>query len=659
LHVIRWPSPSPQSPWSETAALSRSPSRFIQIILTGLLLTALCAGAFAAPVDGGGEMQRMREALERNLAQGDYEMCRILIKEMMRFQPGNPVLHYNYACVATLEGDVEGAMASLEQATELGYDDVRTLESDEDLKPLRGTSAYKRIIVALVDKLLADAGAHVFRFTDGEWSNLGLLEDKASRRVIVLAMKFDDDGFHVRATGPAEVIRPASARGGELLVTLCVPDSLRSFDTRSAWRFGFGSHDGEPSGRILGLPGRPLHHRVVELAPEFHAGVDPDELTLEALIPWSYLAPYGLPADRLFGVNIGHTGPGRFNQLITDPGMANAQAAWHRFRPIRMSLGDDSTPRLVGRIRNAIVGDKLLAIELSTWSNRAGRAVLATDVTDPAGTSTVSAGGEGEEVEISPGLNVWTRGADLSAMPDGPYRLTATLTRDDGETLNWETGVLRYRGMWLSRTRDRTKPLTQLERASIEWRLGLVREEMIRRDLRTYPAPMATTIADVESLLARHAETGTILPAAGDITVICPSDDGLLLQVPLSLGPGWAQDDTAPLLVLLDAGGQNVAGVIEALSTRLKTTTAIIAAGPSLPAIRAGVWDSGTHAAAHTAVSWLHDRFPDRPLLLASLDDATDAEDLANAFPGAVAGTRFFTPDDDVVELLLEWLTVF
>ncbi len=656
MHVIRWPSPFLPTQRSETAALSRSSSRFISIFLAGLLLTALCAGAGAAPVGGGNDMQRMREALERNLAQGDYEMCRILIKEMMRFQPGNPVLHYNQACVATLEGDVGGAMTSLRQAVELGYDDVRTLESDEDLKPLRGTPAYKRLIVDLVDKLLADAGAHVFRFTDGEWSNLGLLEDKTSRRTIALAMKFDDDGFHVRATGPAEVIRPTTTRGGELLVTLSVPDSLRSFDTRSAWRFGFGSHDGHPAGRMLGLPGRPLHQRVVELAPAFHAGVAPDELTIAAHIPWSYLSPYGLPADRLFGVNIGHTGPGRFNQLIPDPGMANAQTPWHRFRPIRMSLRDDSTPRLSGRIRNAVVGDKILMIELSAWSDHAGRAVLTTDVTDPAGATTVSAGGEGEEVEIKPGLNVWKRGADLSAMPDGPYRLTATLTRDDGETLDWETGVLRFRGMWLSRTRDRTKPLSKQERASIEWRLGLVQEEMRRRDLRTYPAPMATTIADVESLLARHAETGTILPAAGDITVACPSDDGLLLQVPLALSPGWAQDGTAPLLVLLDAGGQNVAGIISALSARLKEATAAIAAGPSLPAVQAGVWDDGTRAAARTAVSWLRDRFPDRPLLFASLDDATDAVDLANAFPGAVTDTRFFTPDDDAVKQLMEWL---
>ncbi len=655
---IRWPLPSPLSPWSETAARFRLRFPFLTCLLTVLLLTGLGPIASAAPESGGNELQTMQEALERNRLQGDYEMCRILITEMLRFQPGNPVLHYNLACVAALEGDIEASMDALRSAIEKGYDDVRTLESDSDLKPLRKTIEYKRIIADQVDNLLADAGAHVFHFTDGTWNNLGLLEDALSDRAIMLEMMVDDVGFHVRATGPADVIRPTGTdgRGGDLLVTLTAPDSLRSFDTRSAWRFGFGSLDGEPSGRLLGLPGRPLHQPVNDLAPEFLVGPSPDELTIAAHIPWSYMAPYGPPADTLFGVNIGHTGPGRFSQLISDPAMADAQARWHRFRPIQTSLRDESAPRLAGRIPNAIVGNKSLEIELSFWSDRAGQAVLTTDVLDPNGQSTISEGGIGGDVDLQPGLNVWTRGADLSALPDGPYRLTAVLTSEGDTDSSWETDVLRFRGSWLERTRDRTKPLSLLERASIEWRLGLVREEMTRRDSRTYPAPMVTTIQDVESLLARHTETGTILPATGSMTVICPSDDGRLLQVILTLAAGWEQDESAPLLVLLDAGGSGAVRVVRSLSERMTEAPAAIAAAPSLPALRPGVWDEGTHAAARTALSWLHERFPRRPLLLVSLDDATDVTDLENTYPDAVTGTRYVTPDGYAVETVLRWL---
>jgi len=98
----------------------------------GLSITAV-----ATPPKGVSEMQRMREALARNLRDGDLEMARILIREMLRFEPANPLLHYNAACVASREGETDEAMASLLQAVDFGFDDVRTLDTDTDLSVLR------------------------------------------------------------------------------------------------------------------------------------------------------------------------------------------------------------------------------------------------------------------------------------------------------------------------------------------------------------------------------------------------------------------------------------------------------------------------------------------------------------------------------------------
>jgi len=624
----------------------------------GLSITAV-----ATPPKGVSEMQRMREALARNLRDGDLEMARILIREMLRFEPANPLLHYNAACVASREGETDEAMASLLQAVDFGFDDVRTLDTDTDLSVLRESTDYKRLVGDLVAGLLDEARREHVALVDGTWGGLGSLEDRASGAEIALAMMFDDNGFHVRATGPTAVMRPAGPdpRGGELLLTITAPDSTRSFDTRRAWRFGFGSSDGEPRGRLLGLPGRPLHQRVLELAPDFATGPAPETITLVAHVPWAYLAPYAVPADTLFGVNVGHTGPGRFTQLVRDPAMADAAAVWHRFRPVTVALNESSTLRLTARVANALVGARPLTIELAAWSSRDDTAVLTTDVTDIEGNSVVGAGDTTDEVALRPGLNTWTRYADLSSLPDGPYRLGAFLKPAGDRQLSWRTDVLRYSGVWLTRTHDRTKPLSHLERSSLDWRLELVAVALAGRDPRTYPAPLWTTIAEVEALLARHEQTDTILPAQGLLTVACPTEDGRLVQQALAFSPGWEKVEAGPVLVILDAGGRHAPDL---MTTLVDDTTAGmafaklggLAARPGLPAARTGVWDADTWSAARAALSWLRDRFPDRPLMLAVLDGSSSAAELEHEYAAAVREAVTIAPGGDTSGELLGWL---
>ncbi|MBU0740715.1 hypothetical protein KJ554_00025, partial [bacterium] len=621
------------------------------------------AAAGAAPPPGAGEKQRLREAFERNMREGDLEMARTLIGEMLRFEPANPLLHYNAACVAARAGEPGEAMASLRQAVASGYDDVRTLEADADLTILRGTAAYEQIIGDLVADLLDEARRERVALVDGAWRGLGRLEDRASGAGISLDMMFDDDGFHVRATGPAGVMRPAGAdaRGGELLVTLTAPDSARSFDTRRAWRFGFGSSAGEPRGRLLGLPGQPLHQRVLELAPSFAAGPAPDTITLAADMPWAYLAPYSVPADTLFGVNIGHTGPGRFTQLVRDPAMADAAALWHRFRPVTVALGGSSAPRLAARVPNALVGATPVTIELAAWSSRGGEAILTMDVTDREGNSVVGSGDTATGVVLQPGLNTWTRHADLSSLPDGPYRLSARLDPTGDRQLSCRIDVLRFDSLWLSRTRDRTKPLSHLERPSLDWRLGLIADGLAGRDPRTYPAPLWTTVAEVETLLARHAQAGTILPARGLVTIACPVGDGRLFPQTLAFRPGWEDEGTGPLLVVLDAGGWNAPDLMPALAGDAAARSAFsklggVAARPGLPAAVAGTWDADTWTAARAALTWLRDRFPDRPMKLAAIDGSSSAADLRGEYAATVRDAVSFAPGGDTSGELLAWL---
>ena len=656
MRAIPWTSSSPRGATPDAPSRPHISARVPTLLTAALLAAWLPSVAGAAPPAGYDEASRMREAFGRNMRDGDLEMASVLIHKLLRLEPDNPLLHYNAACVASLGGDVAGAMDELQRAVDLGYDDVRTLETDADFTILRANPAFKRLVEDQSARLLAAADRERLSLADGRWRDIGVLEDRTGSAEIALAMMFDDTGFHLRATGPAGVMRPAGedTRGGELLVTLTVPDGDGTFDTRRAWRFGFGTADGAPRGRILGLPGRPLHQPLRDLAPVFADGFETGTLVLAADIPWGCLAPHAVPADTLFGVNVGHTGPGRFTQLVRDPAMADPRAEWHRFRPLTVVLDAGSAPRLAARVANAVIGGKPVTVELAAWATRSGEAVLTTGVTGPDGGPVDGPAEISETVALSAGLNVWTRTADLSDLPDGPYRLTARLTPSGDAPLNCDLDVMRYSGRWLTDARDRTKPLSHLERPSVLWRLDLIARGLADRDHRADPGPLWTTVAEVEALLSRAERTGTILPARGLIKIACPADDGRRLEQTLALGAGWRDADDAPLLVVLDAGGLNAPALMVDLAAEGAANGA--AARPALPTSRPGAWDADTRVAALAALSWLEARFPARPLRLAVLDGSRAAAELMAELDGETHAAAAFDPDGDLLAELKAWL---
>ncbi len=648
MRATRWTSPS-----------TPPPPRFslLRPFVLILLLSALLAGTGAAAPGGRDQVKTIAEALERNRQAGDYDMCRSLLRELMRLRPADPRLHYNLACIETLDGDGHAAIEALQRAVDMGWTDVRTLEADPDLASLRRTQAYKDFVGGIVRELLSFTMARITRLEDGPWHDIGLLAETGGDRVIRLETKFDDEGFGLRARGPAGILRP-EGRDAELLVTIAAPDSFRSFDTRRAWRFGFGVRDGRPHGQLLGLPGRPLRQPVVELAPEFEPGRDADELVLVARVPWSYLAPYAPPADVLFGVNAGYSGPGRFAQLVRDPAMSDPDAEWHRYLPVRLGLDDDSTPRLSGRLANALVGTRPVEMELVAWCGAAGAHVLTTDVLDEDGRSVVSSGGGAETVDLQAGRNVLVRRADLSALPEGAYELAATLTPADGEPMAWRVRVLRLRGDWLYQARDRAKALLPAEQASLLWRLDLVSEELKRRDVRSFPTALHTTLTDIETMFERHAEAGTVLPATGHGVLLCPVGMDRAVQQTLYLAADWEEAADAPVLVLLEAGGRHAPGLGAELADRLGETPGTVVVVPQLPSRQPGRWDEGTREAAEAVMDWLGRRFPERPFRLAALDDSPDAGDLANLRLGAPSDARWIAPGEGAIDECLAWIRV-
>src|ERR1043166_3000477 len=55
-------------------------------------------------------------------------------QRLVELRPEEPVAHYNLACSRCLVGDVDGALASLAKALELGYRELDAIRRDPDLK---------------------------------------------------------------------------------------------------------------------------------------------------------------------------------------------------------------------------------------------------------------------------------------------------------------------------------------------------------------------------------------------------------------------------------------------------------------------------------------------------------------------------------------------
>jgi tetratricopeptide (TPR) repeat protein len=66
-------------------------------------------------------------------------------EQLSQLQPADPLVRYNLACSYSLTGNYDQAIATLEQALNLGYRDFRWLARDPDLMELREHPLYKTI----------------------------------------------------------------------------------------------------------------------------------------------------------------------------------------------------------------------------------------------------------------------------------------------------------------------------------------------------------------------------------------------------------------------------------------------------------------------------------------------------------------------------------
>jgi predicted esterase/Tfp pilus assembly protein PilF len=102
--------------------------------------------------DAQREVLRLTQQLIQAAEKGDNEKALALARQAVEVAPDAPLTHYNLACMYARLERSGPAQDHLKRAIELGFRDVRHIESDSDLDNIRETPEYKTIIRELKQK---------------------------------------------------------------------------------------------------------------------------------------------------------------------------------------------------------------------------------------------------------------------------------------------------------------------------------------------------------------------------------------------------------------------------------------------------------------------------------------------------------------------------
>ncbi len=590
----------------------------------------------------------------QHMGAGELDAAGTDAREYLRAYPFDGLMSYNLACVEARRGQREAAFTALAQAMASPLADPRQAESDPDLGSLRGDPRFADLLRGAREKLLAAAAGRRITLRDNYWTgdltlapNDGTPPDPSWPRV-TLNLMANAGGLQIRAA-----VRVAGFRdrrepwrnGDGFRVTIAAPRPGRDFDSDRSFGFGFGFENGLPVGALVEENGRTHPTKVVELSPKIRLEDDGRQASYTMFVPWSAVAPYAPPVDTLLALNVSYLSVGedrlrRTVSLLPDPSLETGADAWRRCAPLALEPSDQSTPVLRGAVSNAVVGAGPLGIRLVAWLPRACDASLRVEIQDVAGRSVVSSGEQEAKVTAVAGINRWQRGADLSALPTGPFHLKARLIPAGGDTLRWQTDLLRYDPGWLTDAEGRAQKLVEGDRPAIDYRVEAIERELSTRAPRTPPEALITTIVETSQLLRRAQAAGTVLPDSGDVVAAFRDSAGTLRPCGVHVPAGFAPRASHRLLVLTPGVGTGGPWLARLIAIGLKPPADLLVIWPQLPAEGPASVPGSAAAGALVAdaVRWGRARFQAGVVLLAGVGvGAADALEASLARPALYA----------------------
>jgi tetratricopeptide (TPR) repeat protein len=100
---------------------------------------------------------------EEAFDKGDYAAAERILRRLIEVDADNFVPWYNLACALCLQGRTKEAGPMLEKAIELGFTDLRQLQTDPNLASLRRTDNYKKLVANWGEILGANIETHLER----------------------------------------------------------------------------------------------------------------------------------------------------------------------------------------------------------------------------------------------------------------------------------------------------------------------------------------------------------------------------------------------------------------------------------------------------------------------------------------------------------------
>ena len=510
------------------------------------------AGSTAAPArQGSAELHRA----------GRYAEALAALREELAARPGDPLLLYNRACLENRLGRAKEALASLQAALAAGFDDLEFAAADEDL---RGGDAAPRLAQAIADERARRggmSGRRGARLAQGVAVTLPLEPapgDPApdGARVTVTWQPTHLDLRLEAPDGPGRWLRagdsvPWNGTGG-LVVVLGPLAADGSGETTDAFVFGFGLEKNAGTGAVFVAGGG--WQRVRELAPKIR-GAGSERLVVDIAIPWSAIAPYHPLVDAELGLNVALLGVGGSPGPRLMPARVLDRLAAPRHLAARLECDGATAAHgaLAGRTPGSLVKGDQLALNLVAVSAQAGRGTLTLAFRDSEGHSLL--GGDAaapQEVDLATGITRLNRAVAFAGLRPGPCHVRADLALPDGARAEWATWLLNLGPDWEAGYRRAIVALPADEQPTAAYFLERIEAAVAAHRGRRDPGPLATTMADLNLMLARFDDSGSILPAEGLSPFVYAGPGGASRLCRLVLPPGRPQD--APLQPVVVAG---------------------------------------------------------------------------------------------------------
>ena len=520
-----------------------------------------CRGSDAAAASGQRAPASPPGSAELHRA-GRYAEALAALRDELAARPGDPLLLYNRACLENRLGRGQEALASLQAALAAGFDDLEFAAADADLRD-------------------GDAAPQLARAIAGERARRGDMSRRRGARLaqgVAVTLPLEPapgdpapDGSRVTVTwqpthldlrleapdGPGRWLRagesvPWSGTGG-LVVALGPLAADGSGETEDAFVFGFGFEDGAATGGVFVAAGG-AWQRVRELAPKIR-GAGSERLVVDIAIPWSAIAPYHPLVDAELGLNIallgrgGSPGPRLMPARVIDRPVSPR----HLAARLECEAATAGHGAIAGRTPGALVQGGALAVNLVAVSAQAGHGTLTLAFSDSEGRPLL--GGDAaaaQDVELAVGVTRLNRAVDFSRLRPGPCHVRAELALPDGARASWATWLLNLGPDWQAGYLEAIGALPAGEQPTANYFLERIGAAVAAHRGRRDPGPLATTMADLNLMLARFEATGSLVPAEGLGAFVYPGPGGAPRLCRLVLPPGRPAD--APLQPVVLAG---------------------------------------------------------------------------------------------------------